>query len=46
MKYTSSYRGQKQSFVSTKETESSDTFRSVAADSLRIVENPLYSLKY
>ena len=39
LKNTSSYRGQKQSFVSTKETESSDTFRSVAADSLRIVEN-------
>ena len=29
LKNTSSYRGQKQSFVSTKETESSDTFRSV-----------------
>ena len=34
-----SYRGLKQSFVSSKKTESSDTFRSVMADGMRILEN-------
>ncbi len=36
---TSSYRGLKQSFVSDKQTESSDTLRGVTADSLRVLEN-------
>lgn len=36
---TTSYRGQKQSFVSDKVTESSDTLHTVASDSLRVIEN-------
>lgn len=39
MKNATSYRGLKQSFVSDRKTESSDTFRSVTADGLHVLEN-------
>lgn len=39
MKNTTSYRDLKQSFVSDKITESSDTFRNVTADGLHVLEN-------
>lgn len=39
MRSTSSYRGLKDSFISTEETESSDTLRTVAADGVRVLEN-------
>lgn len=39
MRNTSSYRGLKQSFTGTAQNESSDTFRRVAADGIRVLEN-------